>query len=43
MMVRDSEGALDRMAEIMRDVTKTFEETRALRKRIAELQASAHG
>jgi PAS domain S-box-containing protein len=43
MMVRDSEGALDGMAAIMRDVTKTFEETRALRKRIAELQAAAHG
>jgi PAS domain S-box-containing protein len=37
MMVREPSGALEGMAAIMRDVTKTFEETRALRKKIAEL------
>ena len=37
MMVRDAEGALEGMAAIMRDVTTKFEETRALRNKIAAL------
>lgn len=43
MMLHDSKGARDGMAAILRDVTQKFEETRSLRKRIAELQAGAHG
>jgi len=43
-MVREPSGALEGMAAIMRDVTTKFEETRALRKRIAEAQsAGTHG
>jgi PAS domain S-box-containing protein len=41
VLLRDSSGALDGMAAILRDVTKQFEETRALRKKIAELESAA--
>lgn len=39
ILLRDETGALEGMAAILRDVTRQFEESRALRKRIAELEA----
>ena len=38
VLLRDASGAPDGMAAILRDVTQKFEETRALRKRLAELE-----
>jgi len=40
VMLRDAQGAPSGVAAILRDVTAKFEETRALRKKVAELQAS---
>lgn len=37
----DAQGRMRGIASIMRDATARFEETRALRKRIAELEAAA--
>ena len=39
VLLRDSAGATEGMAAIMREVTARFEETRALRKKIAALEA----
>jgi nitric oxide dioxygenase len=41
VLLRDASGAPDGMAAILRDVTKQFEDTRALRKKIAELESAA--
>lgn len=40
VLMRDESGAPAGMAAILRDVTPRFEETRALRKKIAELEAA---
>jgi PAS domain S-box-containing protein len=42
VLLRDSSGAPEGMAAILRDVTGNFEETRALRKKIAELERAGH-
>lgn len=39
VLLRDATGAPDGVAAILRDVTARFEETRALRKKIAECEA----
>jgi PAS domain S-box-containing protein len=39
--LKDADGAMMRMAAVMRDVTKRFEETKALRKKLAEATATA--
>jgi len=39
VLLRDADGATEGMAAIMRDVTARFEDTRALRKKIAALEA----
>ena len=36
LMLRDEQGALAGMVSILRDVTKRFEELRALRRRLAQ-------
>lgn len=36
-LIKDADGRVEAMASVIRDVTKRFEETRALKKRIAEL------
>ena len=41
VLMRDASGAPEGMAAIMRDVTARFEESRALRKRLAELERAA--
>lgn len=41
VLLRDGQGALAGVAAILRDVTARFEETRALRKKAAELAAQA--
>ena len=38
VLLRNSSGAPEGMAAILRDVTQKFEETRALRKKLAELE-----
>jgi PAS domain S-box-containing protein len=40
VLLRDAHGGASGVAAILRDVTARFEETRALRKKVAELQAS---
>lgn len=40
VLLHDGQGALRGVAAILRDVTTRFEETRALRKKIAELEAA---
>jgi nitric oxide dioxygenase len=41
VLLRDASGAPDGMVAILRDVTKQFEDSRALRKKIAELESAA--
>jgi PAS domain S-box-containing protein len=41
VLIRDASGAPESMAAILRDVTARFEESRALRKRLAELERAA--
>jgi nitric oxide dioxygenase len=41
VLMRDAAGAPEGMAAILRDVTARFEENRALRKRLAELERAA--
>ena len=41
--LKDAGGAMLGMAAILRDVTARFEETKALRKRLAELEAGTGG
>jgi PAS domain S-box-containing protein len=42
VLLRDASGAPEGMAAILRDVTARFEETRALRNKLAELERGAH-
>jgi PAS domain S-box-containing protein len=41
--VRDTDGGITGMAAVLRDVTARFEETKALRRRLAELDKTAAG
>ncbi|MBA4788280.1 MAG: PAS domain S-box protein [Rhizobiales bacterium] len=41
VLVKDAAGAVTGMVSTLRDVTRRFEETRALKKRIAELEAAS--
>jgi nitric oxide dioxygenase len=40
-LIKDERGRVTGMAAVLRDVTRRFEESKALRKRIAELEAAA--
>nr|WP_245454206.1 PAS domain S-box protein [Aquabacter cavernae] len=41
VLIKDAAGTVTGMVSTLRDVTRRFEETRALKKRIAELEAAA--
>ena len=43
VLMKDAEGRVEGMASVMRDVTKRFMETKALRKQIDELTKAAAG
>ncbi|AGF72126.1 PAS/PAC domain-containing protein [Corynebacterium halotolerans YIM 70093 = DSM 44683] len=42
-MLKDDEGRIEGIAAVMRDVSKRWEETRDLRKRVRELEAQLSG